>query len=575
MLIADEPMGEIVRNRKYDQDLIHFHDFLSNERIRKNVTQANLCRGLCSISMMARIESGERLPDKLLRDRFLGRLGVAREGYEDYLQPGEYVLWERKQKIIYDYEHEMWEQAGNEVAELFKAAEKGNQVCRQFCLLMKAVLLQRKGGDRREAAGYLERAGELTMPEVRFGNLHDYVLSAQEIYILIKLLAYKELTAETGEVGKAKSNEIDIEKAYIELLDYVWESFLDDIEKVKVYSLIVVQYDSWYQAVTTIYKRYDVEAEMTSDLYLYKDTETYCISTVIHDRRMMLGYSIAELAEDICSEKTLRRIESGKENAQMPIVLEIFERLGLSGEYTKAEVIAYDYATEILVDKLAHEMNECEYDCAMQDLDELEKILPHNKANEQFCKCHRNNLQYRLKYLNEEKYQKNMLTVIGLSVPFNKIQVKDCFFLTTQESICIYNIANKINNVDQNKYVEILRKMKIEKEYLKDIHMLLYELIMTWMASNAGNQGRYGYSDQISNETIYMCLHMKRINMIAKNLFNNIWNYLEKNGENAEKSRIVVELKCCIAFSQIWRDCAFEKFCNERLKMFNDGLLHL
>ena len=57
--------------------------------------------------------------------------------------------------------------------------------------------------------------------------------------------------------------------------------------------------------------------------------------------------------------------------------------------------------------------------------------------------------------------------------------------------------------------------------------------------------------------------------------FNNIWNYLEKNGENAEKSRIVVELKCCIAFSQIWRDCAFEKFCNERLKMFNDGLLHL
>ena len=65
--------------------------------------------------------------------------------------------------------------------------------------------------------------------------------------------------------------------------------------------------------------------------------------------------------------------------------------------------------------------------------------------------------------------------------------------------------------MDQNKYVEILRKMKIEKEYLKDIHMLLYELIMTWMASNAGNQGRYGYSDQISNETIYMCLQVPNI----------------------------------------------------------------
>jgi len=37
MSIADEPMGEIVRNKKYDQDLIHFHDFLVKKYSFKTV----------------------------------------------------------------------------------------------------------------------------------------------------------------------------------------------------------------------------------------------------------------------------------------------------------------------------------------------------------------------------------------------------------------------------------------------------------------------------------------------------------------------------------------------------------
>ena len=181
--------------------------------------------------------------------------------------------------------------------------------------------------------------------------------------------------------------------------------------------------------------------------------------------------------------------EAGKENAQMPIVLELFKKLGLSDEYTRAEVICYDHATEKLVDKFSYEVNEREYDCAIQDLDKLEELLPKGSINEQFCVCNINIIRYRLNLIGQEEYQKNMLDVLALTIPLSQIQKKPSLFLGVQETLYIYNIANKISEQSAKSYIEILMKcMQTEKEYLKESHILLYELIMTWVASTVASR---------------------------------------------------------------------------------------
>ena len=52
----------------------------------------------------------------------------------------------------------------------------------------------------------------------------------------------------------------------------------------------------------------------------------------------MFGLTKAQLCDGICSLKTLTRLELKKAKTQMPIVRELFERLGLCPEYITAAI---------------------------------------------------------------------------------------------------------------------------------------------------------------------------------------------------------------------------------------------
>ena len=75
------------------RDEMNFSGFLNLMRKKHKITMEEVCEGICSKSMMNRVETGERLPDKLTRDRLLQRMGVAQETYQDYLMGEEYELY--------------------------------------------------------------------------------------------------------------------------------------------------------------------------------------------------------------------------------------------------------------------------------------------------------------------------------------------------------------------------------------------------------------------------------------------------------------------------------------------------
>jgi transcriptional regulator with XRE-family HTH domain len=54
---------------------------IHNMRKQKKIPAAKLSRGLCSVSMLSRIESGERYPDKFLFDALIERMGETPEKY--------------------------------------------------------------------------------------------------------------------------------------------------------------------------------------------------------------------------------------------------------------------------------------------------------------------------------------------------------------------------------------------------------------------------------------------------------------------------------------------------------------
>ena len=67
------------------KEKIYFHNFLTGMRTGQNVTLEQLGWGLYSADMLSRIEAGERLPDKMMRDRLMERLGFEDDGFDGTL----------------------------------------------------------------------------------------------------------------------------------------------------------------------------------------------------------------------------------------------------------------------------------------------------------------------------------------------------------------------------------------------------------------------------------------------------------------------------------------------------------
>ena len=75
---------------RQNKEEINFHNFMKMIREKKGISLQTLSEGLCSISMMNFIEQGKRIPEKMLRDRILARMGISGDIYEDYLSFDEY-----------------------------------------------------------------------------------------------------------------------------------------------------------------------------------------------------------------------------------------------------------------------------------------------------------------------------------------------------------------------------------------------------------------------------------------------------------------------------------------------------
>lgn len=153
---------------KYIKDEINFHKFLNVVRQFHEVTLEQACEGLCSISMMKRIESGERLPEKQMRDRILARMGVPLEGYEDYLSVEEYEQWGLRQKLLRSIENKSVADA-EEYLEAYRIYEKQNSIEVQYCDAMELMILQMKKAPMEKQQTVIEHAVELTMPKIENG----------------------------------------------------------------------------------------------------------------------------------------------------------------------------------------------------------------------------------------------------------------------------------------------------------------------------------------------------------------------------------------------------------------------
>lgn len=601
-----------------------FYDLLNRLIKVEEVSAEQLCEGLCSPSMLSKIRKGERLPNKMLRDRLMSRLGISAGRNENFLSYEEYEKWKYYNTILESIENEKYLYA----EEMLQSLRESKGIELQFYYTMTAQLYGCQEVDEKIIGELYEKAVKITVPNVDKKNIEDMLLSPQELNLILEYVKYKhpmKLTQYCESIitcidkmnfdeqtqaqiypkvvlyqceALKKEHNIDYKKILrlsdkvIELLrvtrklyflwellqirDWSYKKLIDatnECEEQKRNTIIKLQEEnmSWLKALEQIYRRCNTAPNMKTFNYLYFQTEVYCINDVIRIRREMLGLTKKELCENICDEKTVGRLENHQSKVQMPIVKKLFERLGLSGEFQRVDVISSNPECLGLIERFISSINNYELETSIILLKELKNILSSDYGlNRQFLKRYETLILMRSGEITKEECNSRIKEALEYTLLYEHVKDAKEVYLTTGEISCIYSMAIGKGNGELNEYHIFLRNLyeKFEKEGKIREHISMYEFVMPAIASVLGNSGDYETSDIISKKILLADIRSKRMGMLDACIYSLLWNNQARLKTKIKTCEIDVkkELELCITFSKMTKKKYFEKFYCSKLQ---------
>ncbi len=127
-----------------------------------NVSQETLGRGICTVPVLSRYESGESIPDALSAHMLLQRLGVSpgRMNFMMSAEEGMYFRW--KQETIEAVKYCKWEEVERLLTEKLPVCNLKLQI--QYENYLRATIGKNTGASEEETYTWIESAIKITMP---------------------------------------------------------------------------------------------------------------------------------------------------------------------------------------------------------------------------------------------------------------------------------------------------------------------------------------------------------------------------------------------------------------------------
>ncbi|MDE7417214.1 MAG: helix-turn-helix domain-containing protein [Lachnospiraceae bacterium] len=605
----------------------NFYKFLKRVRKEENVYLDQLAEGLMTVSQLARIEKGQRPIPKNMRDRLLGRLGVASDLYENLLNIEDYAAWEHQRNILSAIEKQETQKAHELIIAYEKEAPIHDKIKQQFCLIMKAEVLKQQGTDQQEIADCYEAAVKYTIPDVENMCLKKKLLSIQEINMVLEYEWYHK--------------DEDFVKKCRDLMIFVEKSVYDDLSKVKVYPKIVYYYlqeifsgqrkqipevlgenlricnvaiemlrdtgraffliellemkikilecmeqnseeekelQPEYHAsveLADLLKKlsveYDVPAYMQDCTYLYQQRWVFYIGDVLRIRREMYGITQKELCKGICSVRTLRRMEKRETNMQQEALGALLRKLGLSKEFQRARLVTNDREVLRLKKEIFNSRNNRDFARCRELLSQLqEKISLDIPGNRQYVIELEASLDWREGKISKEKFVVMEEEALQCTLKEKRLFSVDEIYLTELEILCIRKIMQGLAGSEKRKYIDFLLRFfeLYEKKYILSDCIVMYEYVIMFVASELGSIGQHQSAIELDKKVLKEDLMCKRVWVISIILYDILWNEKEQmmeNGQLLSKEKMAENLEHCILLSHFCRQPFYEKFYNDKL----------
>ncbi len=612
---------------------IKFGVLIHKLRKEKNVTLTVLSDGLCDFSQLAQIEKGNIEPRKLLRDRLFGRLGVAAENYESFLFYKEYKEQKERQKIIHNILYGKVEEAKQLLMKYQVEYFMEGELEHQFYLTMLAQIRTLEGANKEELKQLFQEAVCLTISEPIKKQLKHRVLSVEELNLLLEYAFYQEEAVSLewykefiSYIEQFSLDELALSKIYPKAIYYfyqIWEkkSNIEDkefgimlnfcnraieilqkakrmyyllelleVKKILLQKLIELnaekeleQLQQWYkvcvnwmETLEQVYEDYGVPKKMQDFCYIYMDMEAHCIGDVIKIRRKMFGMTMKELSEGICSERTVSRLENNKMETQREVVFLLFQRLHMSMEFCKNDLLTGNPKAKRLFGELKQANNQWECEKVEQLLEQVKEIvsldIPENRqaiSRNELINEYNREIQNNGR-LDKQVYIERLKEILGYTIPYEIAITSGEKYLTQNELSCLQNIMSRMDWTypEKEQCVQALYDLLEHQREIEDC-LNMYEFVMGTVASHLGNKGEYDISDEIKIKILHNTIWNRRLGVIDSAMYGLLWNDVQRKKEQHPVKRDVdvrEELQKCRYLCEMCFDKRGMMFFEKKLK---------
>lgn len=320
--------------------------------------------------------------------------------------------------------------------------------------------------------------------------------------------------------------------------------------------------DRYQEMLLYIEKLTGISRYTKNGMYMYFEPNVYRMEKVVADRRRLLGITQNQLAEGICTAKTIRRLEQGNCRPHGYNLYEILNRLELYSDFVMDEIVSYNAGDMELLEKVYDAIGMNETESAQELLQTLKANLDMEYTrNRQTIERLETNFAYGRREIELKVYLEKMKNIIGYSVKYEHVLKNPAVYLTSCETTILHNMQNKQNEQDRLMYL-----YSIPSQYVRgELFIRKIEFCKTKFASDAGNRGEYEKSNSIFMDVIQKNTKLKRIYNIDRCIYGIWWNNNMQHKYSTEQSKELLNI--CIDISDFSKGYVYKQFFLKQYKI--------
>jgi len=451
------------KNIQPQKESVYLGKMIKTLRKNRGFSQDIIRMGLCGKSEISNIENGDIIPDKILFEALLERMGCSADKVGLLISSSEYEICILRGLIEDQMMVNNWIQATKYLEEYKRMFQRKDVLHKQYCLMVEAVLADEQEHNESHAVECLQKSLLIIYPKFQLEKISEYALSGAD---LRSILGIMELKCRQGKTYRSnfimriekfiESRIVDedlLAKVYTQFAYVAAKSLLDNKEwelarrvtekgikfLVAEGGIALLSELLFYniQALKALGKKEQAtkrEKERKSLIYAYEFFDVKMTNSlsnllfpickedlilsneVIYKERVARKITPQMLEIGGINATSLCKIEKGKRKPRITTYNEIMTILGANVTQYDSWVEASEYATHLKVKKVLRKINSLNHDSLENLIGQLEQELDMTLIkNKQFIQGNKIGIQRQQGKISTEKALNKTQELLELS----------------------------------------------------------------------------------------------------------------------------------------------------------------